>query len=287
MARGLPTYVRRDSFTGPAASARARIPGRFASRVSTMLSLTGGSREHYFHFLIGYLLPLVHAQSRNRFDRFQVLDCGPLMTPILEQTLAFLGHDFDVVADNSISQAFFVETWDRLEVPWTSPESVRSAAGLVAEAWLDQVCGRTDCTRSKNLLLRRSYEHGYYLSGSAQIPGYGISRRGITNLDEVSGLLKGMGVQHSVYEPGAHSLGCQIATFGAAERILGMRGAEWANAVWCGQSAPRVRILDPDPPAHLISGLMGQLRIRTEFAVADAPHAPEDPREALRFFTAP
>lgn len=91
MKTGLPTYIRRDVFTGPTALTGLRLPfwipftKRFLRRrnplFARLLILAPGSRENYFHFLIGYLLPLVHAQDRNRFDKFLALDCGPLMSP--------------------------------------------------------------------------------------------------------------------------------------------------------------------------------------------------------------
>jgi hypothetical protein len=67
---------------------------------------------------------------------------------------------------------------------------------------------------------------------------------------------------------------------------MGIRGAEWANVVWCRLN-PRVRILDPDPPAKRVMGLFAQLGIRYEFANVSAEHCYEDPLEALRFLTEP
>lgn len=253
-------------------------------KLSHELSLTGGSREHYFHFLIGYLLPTVHAQAHRRFDRFQVLDCGPLMTPILQQSLDLLGHDFDVVADDAITAPVFVATWDRMGIYWESTEAVRAAAEAVRQAWRHPDCPRGDCPRSPNLLLRRSEPHDYYSVGRAQVDGYGTGRRGITNLEAVSALLRDAGIAHSVYEAGSHSLGCQIASFANAERVLGMRGAEWANMIWCDSATTRIRMLDPEPPADLLNGFFERLGIPCETAVVAATHSPEDPREALRFF---
>lgn len=285
MTVGQHTYIRRDVFTGPMRLARQRIPARLIRTLARRLALTGGSREHYFHFLIGYLLPLIHAQSQNRFETFNVLDCGPLMTPILEKSLRRLGYEFTVVTDDAVTEAVFVETWDRLEVPWKSPGAVHSAAEALRAAWRDTVCPTIDCAQSENLLIRRSDPHEHYTSGRAQVPGYGTSRRGITNLDEVSAVLLAAGVTHSIYEAGAHTLGCQMASFAAARRILGMRGAEWANVIFGGPV--RVRMLDPSPPAQLVTGLFEQLDVRYEIAVVGAAHAAEDPAEALRFFTEP
>ena len=303
----LPTYVRRDAYTGPAALLGLRLANRFGdrlaqffgraiatplgNRMATLLTgnrrvtLVGGSREHYFHFLLGYLLPLVHMQHQRRFDAFLALDCGPLMTPILEETLARLGHTFRIVGSHEVERPVFLDAWD---LGWGLRDASRAvwdAVELVRHAWAGHTCPGHDCPRSANLLIRRSQPHRFYLDGRSQIEGYGTSRREISNVQEISDFLTHNGVLHSVYEPGAHSLGCQIASFSASRRLLGFRGAEWANLIWTPSEA-RVRMLDCDPPAVLLERLMTGLGIRHEFAIVSSPRTPESPHEALRFFTA-
>jgi hypothetical protein len=259
----LTTYVRNDTFTG------------------TSTPTCGGSREHYFHFLIGYLLPLVHAQTTLRRDRFLVLDCGPLMTPILAETLKRLDFHFEVVAPREITNPFYVEAWDH---GWDRTADVRKAAELMLSAWKNSPCPQSDCARSENLLIQRCASHDYYTQGAAEISGYGTGRRGITNWPEVSAHLTRLGIPHLVYEAGRHSLGCQMATYSQARRIVAMRGAEWANTVWT-QPGVRVRVIDPTPPAELLTGFLDRLGVRHEFAMVNELHAPENPLEVARFLT--
>lgn len=266
----LPTYVRDDAFTG----------------VSKKVA---GSREHFFHFLIGYLLPIVHAQRRYQHGTFLVLDCGPLMTPILRETLNRLNFSFQIVPPHAIKTPVYVEPWDHPQHEgWDSisTRALRSAADLVSAAWRAHTCEQPVCPRSANLLLQRSAAHEYYVSGPAEIKGYGLSRRGVTNWSEVQMVLKDRGIDHAVYEPGRHSLGCQIAAFQQARRIVGMRGAEWANTVWCHAGA-RARILDPAPPATLLTDLLHRLDVHHEFAVVNETLARADPGEVASFLTTP
>ena len=298
MKRPLPTFVRRDAFTGPIAEPGGvrRLGRRLRRRLATRVPLLGrflppppdfvhGSREHYFHFLVGYLLPLVHAQGRLRLDRFLVLDCGPLMNPLLQETLERLQYDFRIVKAAEIERPVAVEAWD-YGWPRDSHAAVQAAVERIRDAWRGHTCARADCPRAANLLIQRSAPHRFYLDGSSEISGYGTSRRGITNMEEISGFLARHGVEHAVYEPGVHGLGCQIEAFAAARRMLGFRGAEWSNLIWSDPRA-RVRMLDNMPPATVIGGMMTRLWIRHEFAIVNDAHAPEDPQEALRFFTEP
>lgn len=278
MNKGLPTFVRRDRYTGLSALARQRKAPFYYKEVR-------GSREHFYHFLIGYLLPLVHAQSKYRFKRFLALDCGPLMSPILHETLTRLEYDFRLVQPSAIERHVFLDPWDWGWSERGAKDSVRNAQALVRQAWRDYVCPSIYCPRSENLLIQRSSAHEFYLNGRSETAGYGTSRRGVSNLQEISEFLTYNGVHHSIYEPGAHCLGCQIETFSTSRRLLGFRGAEWANLIWSTLET-HVRMLDANPPAKLIGDFMTGLNIKHEFAIVDSPHSPEDPQEALRFFSA-
>jgi len=293
MSKGLPTFIRKDEHTGPYFLTKLKkrplyyklLFNRVSTRLPLYHSLFGrGSREHFYHFLIGYLLPLVHAQSKYRFDRFLALDCGPLMTPILHETLTRLGYNFDLVLPDKIERPVYVDVWDH---GWSKAggvrNSVKAAQTLIERAWAEYVCARHPCPRSENLLIQRSSPHEYYLDGRSEGRGYGTSRRGITNLHDVSDYLSSNGVQNLIYEPGVHCLGCQIEAFRAAKRLLGFRGAEWASLIWSTPDV-RVRILDADPPAWLIGRFMDGLDIKHEFSIVALRHSPEDPQEALRFF---
>ncbi len=261
-----PTYVRNDNFTG-----RTWVPAV-------------GSREHFFHFLIGYLLPLVHAQQHCHFNEFLVLDCGPLMTPILGETLSLLNFKFEIVPPRAIKNPYYLEAWDH---GWNSTEAVRKTVCSIYSAYQDYACDQTDCPLSENLLIERSPSHGYYIQGAAEIPGYGISRRGITNFPEIQDVLISRGIDHARYEPGRHSLGCQISSFRHARRIVGMRGAEWANTIW-SQPGLRVRVLYPPyPPVNLLTGFLNRTGVHYEIALVTQPFAPENPLEVVRFLTEP
>lgn len=294
MTKGLPTYVRRDVFTGPTALVGSKLPFwiPFVKRyllggnrlLARLFVLAPGSRQNFYHFLIGYLLPLVHAQDRRRFEKFLALDCGPLMTPILEETLERRGYSFEIVPPEAIEKPVLVEAWDRLDNPWRSPGAVHATANKIRQAWQGYTCTAKHCPRSENLLIQRSGPHEHYMDGRSEFRGYGTSRRAVSNLQEVSKYLARHGNPHSVYEPGIHCLGCQIETFSAARKLLGFRGAEWANLIWSPPET-RVRMLDHKPPAKTLGRFMTRLTIRHEFAIVDSPKSPESPQEALRFFS--
>jgi len=281
----LTTYVRRDNYTGPKITRWiSTLPYGSTIRRYLKLNLASGSREHYYHFLIGYLLPLILAQEKHRNPQFQVLDCGPLLNPILQETLERLGFEITLILPNQVRRPVYVEPWDQ---GWKLPkdiEAVEHTVNRIKEAWKAYTCLNCDCVPTDNLILRRSEPHAFYMEGGAEKSGYGTSRRGITNLAELSNFLIKNGVQFTIYEPGVHCLGCQINMFSKSKKFLGFRGAEWANLIWAPQEA-HVRMLDNAPPATTIGRFMNRLQIKHEFALVPHSHSPESLDEALRFFT--
>jgi len=263
MIRRRPTYVRDDSFTG---TSKDPVPG---------------SREHYFHFLLGYLLPLVHTLTTDAVEEYSVLDCGPVMTPILSETLKRLDLPCEVVPPSRAKRRRFLPSWDR---GWESTAAVRATVEQVVAAWRDYECDQPDCPASENIILQRSPPPAYYLAGGgAEAPGYGTERRAISNLADVEAFLAEQSVDHAIYEPGRHCLGCQIAVFRQARRIAGMRGAEWANVIW-SRPGQRARMLDPSPPARRLTKLFEVLGIDFDVIPVSSPSAEEDLQGITRFF---
>lgn len=256
------TYVRNDTFTG------------------TGISVVGGSREHYFHFLIGYLLPLVFAQINERFSEFFVLDCGPLMNPILINTLSSMRWNYHIVKPSQIEVPYYLDDWD---YRWNSFENVQTAANAIISAWVNHRCQQIDCPCSTNIIIQRSNPHPFYLDGRAEISGYGTNRRSISNWTEVQNLLIKNSIDHEIYEPGRHSLGCQILTFRNARKVVGIRGAEWANAIW---SLPGInlRIFDPNPPATLLEEFLNRLGLKFDIINTSGNSFIENPNDVLKFF---
>jgi hypothetical protein len=257
--------VRNDKFTGRT--------GWFAKPVS-------GSRQHYWHFLLGYLLPIVDSEP-GRGKRFHVLSCGPAMDGHLVETLARLDLDYSLLDTPQGARRVYVEPWDKIA---DRRLMVRAAARVMA-AWQEFTCSGSDCACSENLLLARSPPPAFYLDGSAQTPGYGSSRRAITNLSEISNYLSQRGVDHCLYEPGAHCLGCQIRAFGQAKRIFGIRGAEWANLIWTPAGNARVKVVDTRPRPPVLERFLFGAGIEHSFLLANETHVEIDPCEAYEFFT--
>lgn len=108
--------------------------------------------------------------------------------------------------------------------------------------------------------------HDFYSqSGPAINKGYGRSRREISNLQHVSSHLGKIGVDFGVFEPGVHSLACQTSVFGRAERIFGIRGAEWANLIWVKPTTEIFVVFNEGLETPFVPRLANDLGVRAYF----------------------
>jgi hypothetical protein len=74
--------------------------------------------------------------------------------------------------------------------------------------------------------------------------------------------LIGVGIPTVIYEPGQHSFRCQVRVFQDAKGIVGLRGAEFANLLWCEGPIPIILIQHQamhggaDPPQTKLGDLL-------------------------------
>ena len=73
--------------------------------------------------------------------------------------------------------------------------------------------------------------------------------------------LVGLGIPAVIYEPGQHSFRCQVRVFQDAKGIIGLRGAEFANLLWCERPIPIILIQQKaihksDPPQSRLGELL-------------------------------
>jgi hypothetical protein len=82
-----------------------------------------GSREHFFHFMWGYLLPAVHVILTSEQtepgvppQRYGFRSCGPIMDPLIRETAALLGIAHRILGEEEVpcrpGGCRVVERWD-------------------------------------------------------------------------------------------------------------------------------------------------------------------------------
>lgn len=238
-----------------------------------------GSVEHYWHFMIGFLLPLVElltsaeapmAGTNPSRSIALVRSCGPVMDRLTDEVLSTLSLRYTIVRPESIDTGWgkiartVVARWDS-EDSYLPKDHVHRAAQVVKDALADRPCCQEGPSLKHSvLLLKRSPEPSYYRqNGPAEIATYGTGRRSLIGLEESAEKLTALGLRTTVFEPGSHNLACQIRAFHGARGIVGVRGAEFTNLLWARPGIPVVMITPKSMarrlrhPQRSLSELMG------------------------------
>lgn len=202
----------------------------------------------------------------------RVLDCGPKMNALFPEVFERLGISSTVWSSWSPNaRPVALPRWDveRSELA----QFLGASNSLKQVLLLNPSCHQIDCDPAEDVILIRSPEpHFYSRKGPARISGYGSARRQIANISEIWSNLKDDGVRVKLYEPGRHSLACQALVFSSAQRIFGIRGAEWGNLIFT-ESGVKTRIIFNDGKiTPLIPRLLDDLSIDKDFIVGTESH---------------
>ena len=244
----------------------------------------GGSLQHFFHYLLGFLLPAVAEVQQNNLKQVSIEDCGPSMNEVSQAVFHRMGvsYLFSGVQDHR-SRTIWLDPSD---IGITNSDKFRVSVEALRLLAFDQI----DCCEElpknvANLILQRAPMPQFYgPEGTAEVKGFGTSRRKIKNLHRVSRLLRLTGVSHEIYTPGQHTIWCQIRRFSEVKRILGIRGAEWANAAWSRPDV-RLRIVYPDVGrTSLLADYLDFLELRYELVYVSDEFPNESVLAARRFF---
>lgn len=83
-----------------------------------------GSKEHFWHFLLGYLLPSIHFYFKSKKVgndnigiHLEYHDCGPLMNPMIKEIADLMGIPFSISSTNDqqtqvVHKTVYLPRWD-------------------------------------------------------------------------------------------------------------------------------------------------------------------------------
>jgi hypothetical protein len=261
----------------------------------------GGSVEHFYHFLFGYLLPFLDTCHPLRAERrFMLRDCGPMnrllheldgfeialqppsmmlgsmvgTNPALAALPKLIAPGFDAPT------AYRADTFQRLRalLPRLFPQRLAAAAARHPYAASDRMV----------LVIDRAAPDPFYATPRSEKRGAGSAVRSIPNMAEVFAAVAQAHDAHLVQlEP--LPFFDQVYLFSRAWRVVGQHGAGLAHMLWAREGAALVEAI-PSPDgvapakvafAAFFRGICRALDLAWHPVLQDGDHAPVPPERVL------
>jgi hypothetical protein len=271
-------------------------------RVNLTFKNRGGSVEHYYHFTLGYLVPLLNSFEEigevNAARRVYLRSCvlfdpllrelglpGPRILP--RRLHKWLGRFLGVLPASLSFRCFTIRGFDApsaydlrvfRNVSKLLREKLREKIDRAAEAISWPEGGAVP----RVVLIDRAAPNPYYLSAAkkGRTTGAGSSRRSIANFEAVAEALRLSGASPRVETLEGKSLDFQIALFQSADIVVAQHGAALCNMLWARPSTAIVEILPQGPeitrPLNHFSELAGCLGLAYRSVGQNGPHGAVD-----------
>jgi hypothetical protein len=203
-----------------------------------------GSVEHFYHFVLEYLLPLFELELTKGVTGkgFIVRDCGPMNVWF---DFAFGPDAFSTVSRESFSHLSSRRLWDKqieldtfanrngLTVDATRFKEVLAA---FREKFVPTVISPDTVT-----VLDRRTPPSFYLDGRAEKPGGGSTRRSISNLDQLSHKISET-MNVSLVDLGEMSPASQLKVISNTRVLVGQHGAGLVHSLFMNDDASVVEM---------------------------------------------
>lgn len=229
-----------------------------------------GSVEHYYHFLLGFLVPLTllypKLNAENNSTKY-IRSCG-----VLDKHIRDIGFEQieiinkkvhaqirqDVSSKGGSEQFEFVDCFGYDDPGFYSQSDFREAKSILIKILTEDIENavkaislRKSSTMPNVILIGREVPDVFYSSGDCEVPTAGKARRSIPNFRDLFQAICSQYSTASWTTLEQKSLAYQIALFQQADVIIAQHGAALANLIWCNAGGMVVEILPDDLPECL------------------------------------
>jgi hypothetical protein len=217
-----------------------------------------GSVEHYYHFLLGFLVPLVnwyHTHDGAAYPAILVRSCA-VLDPLIHE----LGLPNLVVLDKEVHRSLIDQpNWDGRPMQYLHLEGYDNELLFASEIFVNAAqyikkrLGIPDSlTQTADghdlpaiVVIGRKPPNPFYLTAKSEKHNAGSMRRSIPNLTEIAEALHPLGELHLIYLED-HTFKEQIQWFMRADVIVAQHGAALASLIFCRKGTAIVEILPPN-----------------------------------------
>ena len=251
-------------------------------RVVLIPNQWNGSVQQYYHFLLGYLAPVLAWADRNPGRPIAVRDCGPmnrwfeLLKPECDLEIMTVGDVLHVLAGNL--------QLNRVLQGMDYPDRF-SRQNIVAFADRTRKIAHERCFDDLNapsiVVSDRASSDEFFATPAAEWPESGSQKRSVPNLQEIA---RSLDPAHTRIFDGAQTgIEEQILIHSQARILIGQHGAGLTNMIWMKPGSSVVEILPPmpDDATNIFRNLAGALGMRYFVVDQESVHAPINPHGLL------
>ncbi len=211
-----------------------------ARRVLLQMQNRMSSVEHYYHFTLGFLVPLVLRHIEAEAETcFLVRSCGPMDTHVRALGLANL----EIVTKAEWFALRATRSCGLEPISgYDSPEFYDGAAFAHVRDAMWRTFDAAGPPDAAILMIARGASPDYYQSEAAEARTSANLRRTVPNLADVARALAAANLDCRVEELETWPLGAQIRLFARTRTLVAQHGAALVNMIWMAPGATVVEI---------------------------------------------
>jgi len=207
-----------------------------------------GTPERFYHFLLGYLIPLLIWQERTSDVDIAVRDSGP-HNPWFELLRPQTSVEF--LPPGMMLERYLSHRQERVVFhDWDNPTRFhRRSLALARAAAINnsRSIGRTDSDSPQITILERRPSVDHYRKDSAETPGGGADWRSVPNIEEIAASLGRVG-RVEVVDTAGMTPQEQVLTLLNTDLLVAQHGGGMSNMLWMESGSSVIEILPPRPP---------------------------------------
>jgi hypothetical protein len=241
-------------------------------------ALWSGSVEHFYHFLLGYLLPIALWHEGTGGAAATVRDCGP-MAPWLD---LLQGHiDLEVIAPGLMLQRLVRgDQAATVLAPLDDPRSFDHEMLQRFREFGRAIAGPDAMAApapARITLVDRGASHPHFDTSAAEIPLSGSTRRSVPNMQDLAAALTAVGTVE-LTDLADLTPAQQILVSTQTSIFVAQHGAALANMVWMAPGSSVVEIQSPQAPseAGIFEGLARACGLNYVVVHQESDHSPID-----------
>lgn len=227
-----------------------------------------GSVEHFYHFFLGYFVPMVRWQETTGRTDFAIRDCGP-MNPWFD--LLRPNTDLDILAPGVMLQRYMSKRQMAVVLhDWDNPTKFHQRTLHGVRKVVTERVGATRGTDDgpRITVLDRLPGPSFFEGSASEVYSSGSAFRSIPNMPEVADGLTALGRVSLVDTASMHPAD-QVRMLADTDLLVAQHGAGLANMTWMVPGTSVLEILPPLPPT--IDTIFRNLAAALGLAYANSP----------------